>query len=458
MPMQKPKIRQESRVARIKPVAILFMNSSDKILERLLGLHPKLIDLSLGRIERLLYALGNPHLHLAPVIHIAGTNGKGSTLAFLRAMLEAAGKRVHVYTSPHLVRFHERILLAGSPPAPIAEAELAKILEHCEKVNEGAPITFFEITTAAAFYAFSKTPADYVLLETGLGGRFDATNVIPDPALTLISTVSHDHHEFLGDSLVKIAFEKAGIIKAGTACITGPQDAQSLQVIEKQAAVKNAPLLVHGSDWQVFEQHGRLVYQDGSGLLDLPLPAMSGRYQVENAGLAIAALRAINPPGLDESHMAKGLRSARWPARMQRLQQGKLPELVRDETEIWLDGGHNPAAAQALCIAMGELEERSPKPLCLILAMMQTKDRAGFLAPFAAIAAMSAVITIPGEPNAAATDDLLANAREQGLEAYPAKSLAAALKLCDKKFQTPPRILITGSLYLAGHVLRENNV
>ncbi len=455
--MHNLRARRQSRMTRINPVAISFMNSSDEILERLLGLHPKLIDLSLGRIERLLYALGNPHLHLPPVIHIAGTNGKGSTLAFLRAMLEAAGKRVHVYTSPHLVLFHERILLAGENPAPIAETELAQILRHCEEVNNGAPITFFEITTAAAFYAFSKTPADYVLLETGLGGRFDATNLVPDPALTLITSISYDHQEFLGDTLAKIAFEKAGIIKAGTACITGPQDGESLRVIEKQAASLSAPLLVHGSDWQIFEQHGRLVYQDSSGLLDLPLPAMSGRYQVENAGLAIAALRALNPAGLNEEHMAKGLRSASWPARMQRLQQGKLPVLVRNDTEIWLDGGHNPAAAQALSIAMGELEERSPKPLCLILAMMNTKDRAGFLAPFAAIAAMSIVITIPDEPNAATIDELLADARSQGLEAYPAKSLAAALKFCDEKFQTPPRILITGSLYLAGHVLRENN-
>ncbi len=433
------------------------MQTSDQILKRLLELHPKRIDLSLGRVRRLLAALGNPQDKLPPVIHIAGTNGKGSTLAFIRAMLEAAGKRVHVYTSPHLVRFHERIALGGAKGAkPVDEAELAQILEHCERVNAGAPITFFEITTAAAFYAFSQNRADFVLLETGLGGRFDAANVIAKPALAIITPISHDHHEFLGGTLAKIAFEKAGIIKKEVACVTGPQDEEALAVIEECAAALNAPLLEHGRDWQVFEQHGRLVYQDSAGLLDLPLPALGGYHQVENAGLAIAALRALDPEGLNEAHMATGLRSVRWPGRLQRIGRGNLVQNLREGTEVWLDGGHNPAAALVLAAAMARLEERAPKPLCLILGMMRAKDAAGFLAPFRDLAAMAVTLTLPGEENAATALSLRERATKEGHVAFTSTDIREALALCDHKTGVPPRILITGSLYLAGHVLKEN--
>jgi len=433
------------------------MDKSDQILRRLLELHPKLIDLSLGRVSRLLSALGNPQENLPPVIHIAGTNGKGSTLAFIRAMLEAAGKRVHVYTSPHLVNFHERIALAAKGGAkPIGEAYLAQVLAHCEQVNGGAPITFFEITTAAAFYAFSQTTADYVLLETGLGGRFDATNVITNPALTVLTPISHDHHEFLGDTLAKIAFEKSGIIKPEIACIAGPQDEEALAVIEERAAALNAPLLAHGRDWQVFEQHGRLVYQDGAGLLDLPLPALGGYHQIENAGLAIAALRALDPENLDENHISKGLKTTRWPGRLERLTQGNLVQIVQSETEIWLDGGHNPAAGRALGAAMARLEERSPRPLCLVLGMMGTKDASGFLSAFKDLAAMVVTLSIPDEPNAASAAQLHECARREGLVAFTSEGIRDAVIACDQKAASPPRILIAGSLYLAGHVLREN--
>ncbi len=434
------------------------MTTSDQILERLLELHPKLIDLSLDRLRRLLAALGNPQDNLPRIIHIAGTNGKGSTLAFIHAMLEAAGYRVHVYTSPHLVRFHERIQLAGNEGAkPIGEADLARILAHCETVNAGAPITFFEITTAAAFQAFSQNRADFVLLETGLGGRFDATNVITGPALTIITPISHDHHEFLGDTLAKIAFEKAGILKPGIACVTGPQDDEALEVIEERAHALNAPLLEHGRDWQAFEQHGRLVYQDPSGLLDLPLPALSGHHQVENAGLAIAALRALDPEGLEENHISKGLKTARWPGRLERLTGGPLVQMVRHETEIWLDGGHNPAAGLVLGAAMARLEERASKPLCLILGMMGTKDAAGFLDPFKGLASLVVTLPIPGEPGATPASALRASAARLGLKCFTSETISAALALCDQSTAQPPRILIAGSLYLAGHVLRKNS-
>jgi len=433
------------------------MSTSDQILRRLLELHPKLIDLSLGRIGRLLAALKNPQDSLPPVIHIAGTNGKGSTLAFIRAMLEAAGKRVHVYTSPHLVRFHERIQLAAEGGArPIEEADLARILEHCEQVNDGVPITFFEITTAAAFYAFSQNHADFVLLETGLGGRFDATNIILTPALTVLAPISHDHHEFLGDTLAKIAFEKAGILKPGIACVTGPQEDEAMSVIEARAGALNAPLLEHGRDWQVFEQHGRLVYQDSSGLLDLPLPSLAGYHQIENAGLAIATLRALDPVGVEERHISAGLRTARWPGRLERLAHGALLRLVRDETEIWLDGGHNPSAGHALGAAMARLEGRASKPLCLVLGMMGTKDAAGFLSPFKGLASFVVTLDIPDEPNAAPASALCQSAAREGLKCLPGKTIRDALALCDQSTATPPRVLVAGSLYLVGHVLREN--
>ena len=433
------------------------MSTSDQILKRLLELHPKRIDLSLGRLRRLLAALGNPQDRLAPVIHIAGTNGKGSTLACIRAMLEAAGKRVHVYTSPHLVRFHERIQLAARDGArPIDEAELARILTHCEKVNDGAAITFFEITTAAAFYAFSRHRADFVLLETGLGGRFDATNVITDPALTILSPISHDHHEFLGETLEKIAFEKAGILKPSVACVTGPQEEAVLRVIEERARAVNAPVLEHGRDWQVFEQHGRLVYQDSAGLLDLPLPILTGYHQIENAGLAIAALRALDPDGVEESHISAGLKAARWPGRLERLTHGPLVRLVRKETEIWLDGGHNPSAGHALAAAMAQFEERNARPLCLILGMMGNKDAAGFLGPFKGLASLVVTLKIPDEANAAPASALCRSAAREGLNCLPGATLPDALALCDQSTAQAPRILIAGSLYLAGYVLRQN--
>jgi dihydrofolate synthase/folylpolyglutamate synthase len=434
------------------------MNSSDAILTRLLGLHPKLIDLSLDRILILLERLGNPHLKLPPVVHVAGTNGKGSTLAFVRAMLEAAGQRVHVYSSPHLVRFHERIALAGPGGAgPISEAELTALLEECETANASEPITFFEITTAAAFLAFSRLPADFVLLETGLGGRYDATNVIDRPALTLITPISHDHQDFLGDNLAAIAGEKAGIIKAGIPCISGPQPAAALARLLEVARERGAPLRYSPLNWRAYAQLGRLVFEDETGVLDLPLPRLAGQHQVGNAGLAIAAIKALNVDGLTEKAMARGLTGTSWPGRLHRLDAGRYVDAAPKGAEIWLDGGHNPAAGKALAAAMADMEEQRSRPLCLVLGMLGNKDAAGFITPFRDLTRHIVTVTIPGEATAAPADMLQALAEQAGISASAAPDPLAAMAACPVgKGKVPPRILICGSLYLAGTILREN--
>jgi dihydrofolate synthase/folylpolyglutamate synthase len=427
---------------------------SGAFLERFLALHPRKIDLSLGRTRALLKALGDPHLALPPTIHVAGTNGKGSTVAFLRAMLEAQGKRTHVYTSPHLVRFHERIRLAGRL---VAEDALIEAFETCERVNAGAPITLFEITTAAAFLLFARTPADALLLEVGLGGRFDSTNVIERPAATIITPVSMDHMDFLGDTLAKIAFEKAGILKPGAPAVIAPQEPDAMDVIARQARRAGAgPLLVAGRDFHVSEERGRLVYEDERGLIDLPAPRLPGRHQFDNAASAIAALRAVWPD-FPVAALEEGLRAADWPARMQRLTRGALVALAPKGAELWLDGGHNPAGGQALAQAMAEREEREPRPLVLICGGLASKDTAGFLAPFAGLAQEVLAVPIPGEHAARPAQDVATLARGIGLPAAAAEGVAPALDaLAARPWPCPPRVLICGSLYLAGEVLREN--
>ncbi|MEC8796657.1 MAG: folylpolyglutamate synthase/dihydrofolate synthase family protein, partial [Pseudomonadota bacterium] len=310
---------------------------SDVILSRMMGLHPKVIDLTLDRVWRLLDALSNPQNDLPPVIHIAGTNGKGSTQSMIRAGLEGAGKSVHAYTSPHLARFHERIRLAGEL---ISEDHLTEILDECYVQNGGENITYFEITTVAGLLAFARTPADYTLLEVGLGGRLDATNVIDKPAVSIITPISIDHEQFLGNTLTAIAGEKAGIIKRGVPVVVGPQQDEAMDVIEATAAKLGAPIFAYGQHWHVWEERGRLIYQDETGLLDLPLPALIGAHQVQNAGAAIAALRVL---GFDDAACEAAVTKAEWPARMQRLRHGPLVDAA-DRAELWLDGGHNPAA------------------------------------------------------------------------------------------------------------------
>ena len=418
--------------------------TSDAILARMMALHPKIIDLTLDRVWRLLGALDNPQEKLPPVIHVAGTNGKGSTQSMIRAGLEGMGKAVHAYTSPHLARFHERIRLAGSL---ISEDHLTDILDECYRANGGEDITYFEITTVAGLLAFSRTPADYTLLEVGLGGRLDATNVIT-PELSIITPVSIDHEQFLGNTIAKIAAEKAGIIKRGVPVVVGPQHEDALEVIEATATRLGAPVLAYGQHWHVQEERGRLVFQDENGLLDLPLPALLGAHQIQNAGAALAALRHL---GADEAACEAEMTNAEWPARMQRLKTGPLIEAAGD-AELWLDGGHNAAAGIALADVLADLPKR---PTHLICGMLNTKDVKGYMAPLAAQAASLTAISIPDEINTLSAEETEAAAKSVGLEATTAANTMAALQAILAKDPTA-RVLICGSLYLAGHILREN--
>lgn len=410
-----------------------------------MSLHPKVIDLTLDRMWRLLRALGHPEQALPPVVHVAGTNGKGSTLAMIRAGIEGAGQSAHVYTSPHIARFHERIRLAGTL---ISEDALTQVLDACLAKNGPDPITYFEITTAAALLAFARSAADWTLLEVGLGGRLDATNVIDKPALTIITPVDLDHQQFLGETLEDIAGEKAGILKPGTPCIVGPQHERALEVIRAQAERVGAPLLVHGQDWLAWEERGRMVYQDQSGLLDLPRPNLIGAHQIGNAGMALAALRQM---GLPEASYETAVTQAEWPARMQRLKDGGWAERV-NPAELWLDGGHNPAAGAALSAALDTLP---PRPLHIVCGMLKTKDIAGYLRHFVDRAETLTAISIPGETATLSAEETALAARAVGLTAQAAPDLGTAL---DQIIAHDPnvRILICGSLYLAGHVLREN--
>ena len=419
--------------------------TSDLILERMMALHPKIIDLTLDRMLRLLAALGNPQDKLPPVIHIAGTNGKGSTQAMIRAGLEAAGKTVHAYTSPHLARFHERIRLAGEL---ISEDALTAVLDECYAANGGENITYFEITTCAALLAFSRTPADYTLLEVGLGGRLDATNVITNPAATVITPVDLDHQQYLGETLPEIAGEKAGIIKRRVPCIVGPQQEDGLAVIEAVAARNMAPLSVYGQHWHASREAGRMIYQDEQGLLDLPLPILPGLHQVQNACGAIATLRAL---GFDAAACEGAVTNAQWPARMQRLKTGPLVKAA-GQAELWLDGGHNPAAGVALATVLDEL----PKvPTYLICGMLNTKDIKGYLRPLAPHVTALHAVSIPGEAATLPAATTAQAAQAVGMTAAEAPDVATALQSIIGQ-DPQARVLICGSLYLAGNILRSN--
>ncbi|HLT76972.1 MAG TPA: Mur ligase family protein [Ferrovibrio sp.] len=420
-----------------------------------MALHPKAIDLSLDRLRPLLARLGDPHLHLPPVVHVAGSKGKGSTLAFLRAIAEAAGYSVHAYISPHLVRFNERIRLAGTL---IGDDHLTALLERCEAANRGEPITFFEITTAAAFTAFAETPADLLLLETGLGGEFDATNLVPKPALTAITPIGIDHVQFLGPTLTDIAKAKAGIIKPGVPCVVGPQPDEAMAVIEARAAEHGATLLRHGREWRVSAGEDCIVWEDRSAAYRLPRPALPGPHQVVNAGTAIACARALDGFRFSETAFAAGLRQVDWPARLQRLRAGPLIELLPQDAELWLDGAHNAMAGAALAAALDGMPER---PTWLVTGMLNTKDAAGFLRPLAPRMQGARCVAIPGEANSLSAGDLAAAAQSVGLKAAPAESLAGAMddvaQMIRAGAAAPARVVIAGSLYLAGRVLAENH-
>ena len=416
-------------------------SGSDLILQRMMTLHPKVIDLTLDRMHRLLAALGHPEQKIAPVIHVAGTNGKGSTQAMIRAGLVATGAKVQAYTSPHLARFHERIRLSDGL---ISEESLMAVLDRCMEANGPEQITFFEATTCAAFLAFSEDPADYVLLEVGLGGLLDATNVIT-PAVSVITPIDLDHQNFLGDTLTLIAGEKAGLIKRGVPVVVGPQKDESMAVIEETAARLGAPIFAYGQHWHVTEERGRLIYQDENGLLDLPLPALAGPHQIQNAGAAIAALRVL---GKDEAACEAAVTQVEWPARMQRL-SGKLAQAAAP-AELWLDGAHNPHAARAIAAT---LQRQVDKPTYLICGMLNTKDITGFMAPIAPLVQSLIALTIPGEANTLPAEETAAAATAAGIPATTAESVEEAIATIKAK-DPNARILICGSLYLAGHILR----
>lgn len=430
----------------------------DALLERLTMAIPAGWDLGLDRIERLLAALGDPQRRLPPVIHVAGTNGKGSTVAFCRAILEAAGKTCHVYTSPHLVRFNERIRI-GAPGGGrlVADDVVAEAILAAERANAGQPITFFELATVAAFRLFADNPADYTILEVGLGGRLDATNAIPAPLVSVITSISVDHEKFLGDTVEKIAFEKAGIIKRGAAAVSSPQSAEVEDVLRRRAAREGVHLRMGGQDWTVGEENGRLVYQDEAGLLDLATPRLLGAHQYLNAGTAIAALRAAGI-ALPTAAISRGLETVDWPARMQRLAPGPLVALAPPGSEVWLDGGHNPGAGAVVAEVVAGLEDRVQRPFFIVAGMLRTKDPVGFFRPFQGLARHVFTVPIQGGHESRTPEELAGLAGAAGLSAEPVASVETALGLLarDWRFEPAPRILICGSLYLAGEVLRAN--
>lgn len=417
-------------------------------LKQLEALHPKKIDLGLERIERVLDALGNPQNSLPPTVHVAGTNGKGSTIAFLRAIAEAQGLRVHVYTSPHLVSFRERIVLAGEM---IEEPVLLETLARVQTANDGHPLSFFEATTAAAFLAFSEHSADLLLLETGLGGRYDATNIIGQPAAVAITAIDYDHKEFLGKDLAGIAREKAGIFKSYAPVFSAPQTDLVRAVLSSEAAKSRTDIKNLEEHFQCYRQQGRLIYEDDEQLLDLPLPALIGDHQTVNAGLAIAIAKSLL---IDDRAIAKGIANTQWPARLQSLTQGSLFETANThKAELWLDGGHNPHAGRAIAEALAEIENKSSRPLVLIMGMLANKDAPGFLDAFSGLA--HSLIAVPINDHASlGTSSLMDMAKGRGMDTYATSSLTEAVtKACALKTEIPPRILICGSLYLAGQAL-----
>lgn len=433
------------------------MADVESVLARVAARRPRIIDLSLERVFAALHRLGDPHLRLPPTFHVAGTNGKGSTVAFLRAIIEAGGKTTHVYTSPHLVRFNERILLAG---AEISDDALIDALERCDRAVGDEKLTYFETTTCAAFLAFAKTPADFLVLEVGLGGRLDATNVIEKPLAAVVTPVGFDHEKFLGDRLASIAAEKAGIFRKGVPAVIGRQGPEAMASLRARAEEVGAESFAFGERWDCYSEHGRLIYQDEAGLCDLAAPKLFGAHQFDNAGLAVAAVKAAGV-GVADAEISAGVASAQLSARLQRLTQGALVELAAalggEQPEIWLDGGHNPSAGRAVAAAMAQIEERSSRPLVIIAGLQSNKDAAGYFAAFKDIARGVYAVAADQE-SAAAPDSVAVAARKTGIEARACVSLEDAMRRAfgDNKNE-PLRVLISGSLYLAGQVLVENN-
>ncbi|MFO1087193.1 MAG: folylpolyglutamate synthase/dihydrofolate synthase family protein [Reyranellaceae bacterium] len=430
------------------------MTLIDPLVERVMRLHPRSIDLDLGRIEALLAKLGNPQRRLPPAVHVAGTNGKGSLVAYLRAMAEAAGYRVHVYTSPHLVRFNERIRVAGEI---IDDDALDDLITECEQANGEKPITFFEITTAAAYLAFARVPADLSVIEVGLGGRHDATNVI-DPVLSAITPIGYDHTGFLGDKLDGIAREKAGILKHAVPAVIGRQRDVSAEVIAKEAGRLAAPLFRLGREWQMMPTASGFRYESDLCAVDLPAPALVGVHQLDNAATAVACIERLRAARfrIDDAAIVKGLASVEWPARLQRLTHGPLVEALPPGCELWLDGGHNEDCGIALARQAVEwAREPAPLPLYLVFGMLTTKDASGFLRPLARHALSARAVPIEGH-SAYTPQEASAQANDVGLDCIPASDIGAALEDLLASQPAPMRILICGSLYVAGTVLARN--
>ena len=419
--------------------------SSDFILNRMMDLHPKVIDLTLDRVWSLLEALGNPQNNLPKVIHIAGTNGKGSTLSMLRAGLNEIGLKTHAYTSPHLVRFHERIQLHDNF---IDENALTEILDECYSANKNRPITYFEITTCAAILAMSRKKADYVLLEVGLGGRLDATNVIARPALTIITPVSLDHEQFLGNTIKQIAGEKAGIIKPFCPVVIGKQNKDALEVITEKAFEQKAPILAEGRQWHIKEAANSILYKDENNMMELPKPNLLGTHQIQNAGIAIAALTHLTEK---KEAFYGAVSKAEWPARMQKLITGPIIKAL-GHSDVWLDGGHNPAAGKALA---SYLSTHNKKPTVLICGMLKTKDVAGYLSPFSNLVEFLAAVSIPNEQNTLSAGETAKHANDLGIKSKSFRSISEGIQFVANEFPNC-QVLICGSLYLAGHILREN--
>ncbi len=427
---------------------------TDLVLERLTKLHPKIIDLSLDRVWRLLEKIGHPERRLPPVVHVAGTNGKGSLIAYLRAMQEAAGERVHVYTSPHLVRFHERIRLNGTL---ISESDLLQLLEECEAANGGTPITFFEITTCAAFLAFARMPADILLMEVGLGGRLDATNVIDRPLLTVQMPISFDHMQFLGHTLAAIAGEKAGIMKRGVPTVIAPQPPEAAAVFDAKAKELGAEQYRHGHEWSVDAAGDVMVFRDAAGERHYPLPGLAGRHQVDNAGTAIACLKYLTQFNVDERAIKRGLQDVNWPARLQRLTKGPLAAALPAGWELWLDGAHNASGGEALALMAADWAKASDKlPLYLISGSLSTHDPLGLLRPLAPYVTAVRTVIVPGDHKTLAAEAVAESAQQAGIKAKPAVDVGAALADIVASSKNPARVLICGSLYLAGSVLADN--
>lgn len=445
--------------------------TSEKRLHALLtqaqSLYPQEIELSLGRVEALLHTLGNPHLVLPPVVHVAGTNGKGSTLAILRALLEQSGKSVHVMTSPHLVHITERIRLAGHL---ITADTLADTLDEVLQVNNGAPITYFEVLTIASFVAMSRVPADFTLVETGMGGRYDATNVIPQPVCTIITNISRDHQEFLGDHLTQIAYEKAGIMKSGVPCVIGKQSDEALSdgvmdVFQQQSTALScaAPLMRYGLEWHIDPMHDRFQFTwNGKKIICPPLNLM-GEHQYYNAGAAMGAYRIImdqqdnanilSPSG-DQKRLVDALGTIDWPGRLQKITKGRLFDQLKPDQELWLDGGHNAEAGHILAAHAQKWQQEDAKPLYVVMAMMARKDPLAFLTPLRSWVRGGVAVSLPHEPDAFTASALADKINSIGL---PVTQGDMARLFTPNNFPDDARILMTGSLYFLGDILKNHN-